>query len=251
MEIFMDIIDQYDLEFINEHCPEGQVPVFFVKGKIKNVGLHKKIKEIYHHVSLKMGHRIPCLPAIDEIVVEKAKKDNFVWAYYATPEERELLRAEKHRLMNLNFRERFSIHTSCFSFNDNGESSDAFRMPLGKLTTTKDIKESIEHIKNTFLTNDAYISAIPDGKNNYTLCFSAFQNIGKNSINILSLTTAHARLQLELMKEFEDCKLALCDTNGNYYDSKKAKKMIAEKASTQNCSYPLTKSQNIYDSRNL
>lgn len=225
----MDNIDQYDLEFINGHCPEGQVPVFYAKGKRKDLGLHIKIKELYRLVGSKMGHRIPCLPVIDEIVVVKAKKDNYVWAYYATPEERDMLRAEKHRLMNSNFREKFSIHTSCFAFNNDGESNDAFRIPLGNLKTNEDITDKFEQIKKSLNTNEVHIYAVPNNDGEYVFSFSAFSTPGKAKLVISDLNAAHARIQLELLKGFKDYDLNLCDTNGNYYDKQNVKPIIVNK----------------------
>ncbi len=225
----MNNLDQYDLEFINKNCPKGQVPVFAVKGEIKNVGLHKKIKELYLRAGNKIGHRIPCSPAIDEIIVEKAHKDNYVWAYYATPEERDLLRSEKHRLMNLNFRERFNMHTSCFAFNDKGEYNDAFRIPLGKVKTLKDVNQIVNQIKDTLSLNEAFIVVAPRGDNDYALYFSAFTPNSKTGFPIHYLAKAHAQAQMALLDKFENHELDLCDFNGNYYNVDDEKAVVENK----------------------
>jgi len=227
----MNNIDKYDLEFINDHCPQGQVPVFFVKGDIKNSGLHKAIKIIYQQVSTKAGHKIPCLPAIDEIVVENdnERKDDYVWAYYATPEERTLLRKEKHRLMNLNFRERFSSSTSCFSFNDKDECNDALRIPLGKVKTIKNVHQIVDKIKGSMQLNETFIRVSPRGDNDYALYFSAFPANSRAGFCIGDLKKAHALVQLALLDEFENHELDLCDFDGNYYNAENERAVVEEK----------------------
>lgn len=225
----MNNIDQFDLEFINDNCPQGKVPVFFVKGDMKNSGLHKTIKEIYQQVGNKIGRKIPCLPAVDEIIVEKEHKDNYVWVYYATPEERDLLRNEKHRLMNLNFREKISTSTSCFSFNDKGEYNDAFRIPLGKVKTIKDVHKIANQIKESILLNEAFIRVVPRGNNDYALYFSAFTPKSRMGFCIRDLTKAHAQVQLALLDNFENHELDLCDFNGNYYNVEDERAVVQDK----------------------
>ena len=247
----MDIIDQYDLEFINTHCPEGQVPVFFVKGKTRDLGLHAKIKTIYRQISNKIGHHIPCLPAIDEIIVDKAKKDNYVWAYYATPEERDLLRAEKHRLMNYNYRENFSIHTSCFSFNDKGESSDAFHMPLAKIATTFNIDKEIEKIRKNFISYNEHIVVKKVNNLTYQIFYSVYSKNGKDGLNITKLTTKHANLQLKFLEQFNDSYIDFCDIAGNYYNFSEAKSIMTQKATAQNNAKSIDESQIDIDSPDL
>ncbi len=231
----MNNLDVYDLEFIYKNCPEGEVPVFVIKGKLKEAVLHQKIKQIYLEVGNKLGRHIPWAPVTHKIIVDKAHKNDYVYAYYATPVERDLLRGEKHRLMNLNFREKISITTSCFAFNDQGESSDAFHIPLGKIKTTKDIDKIVNKIQRKKVSSiKTYVKLIQRDENDYVLTFSAFTPNSRKGYDIGKLKYAHACLQLELLKHFENYELELCDTDGNYYVADDMKTFVEEKRNSTN-----------------
>ncbi len=218
-------IDIYDINFINKNCPEGKVPVFLLKSEEKNSIIHKEIRALFKRVGKSMGHHIPDLPVSEEIVVNKIDKDDLVSVYYATPEERDLIREQKNRIMNINNREMIALRTSCFAFNDKGDYNDAYRIPLAKIKTDKNIKEIIDQIKMPPSANITLFNILPLKANEYLLSFSSFTP-SRRSIDITKLKNFHARFQLKLLDHFANNEIVLCDHNGNYYDTKDIRALL-------------------------
>lgn len=222
----MKYIDKYDLQFISENCPQNLVPAFIIKEPQYGPNLHRKVKTFYKYAERELKHKISLHTAKEKFVIPKIvngkeipnkyAKNEYVYVYYATLQEREAIYRKKHQLMYLYLKQRLPIGTVCCSFNDNNEPINAFSIPLGKVTSDKDVPQ-LTAILQDCLTDGVYIHAISNDDKHYDLALTTYGSTQNFDFSLKQINRAHIDIQKALLQQYSDDEIIICDKNGNDY----------------------------------
>lgn len=224
----MKYLDEFDCRFIDENCPDELVPVFITKTQRKYFDMHRIVKNIYSLAERTMGQKIDKHTTIGRIVDKESEKDEYLFVYYSTVEERAAVNNERQRLMYLNCSNPQPKGTVCCSFNDKNQPIDAFSMPIGKIKSDKDVNKIIDDIKE-YLAESIRLHAIPDGKNTYLVSVCCGNETGRGN-RIAQFREARILIQAALLKNFTDEEILFCDANGNDYQQGEQRAIITELA---------------------
>lgn len=227
----MKYLDEFDYRFIDENCPDKLVPVFITKTQRKYFDMHRIVKNIYSLAERTLGQKIDKHTTIGRIVDKESEKDEYLFVYYSTVEERAAVNDEKQRLMYLNCSNPQPKGTVCCSFNDKNQPIDAFSMPIGEIKSDKDVNKIVGGIKK-HVAESIRIHATPDGKNTYLVSICCGNETGRGN-RIAQFREARILIQAALLKNFTDDEILLCDANGNNYSRDEQRKIISELAKTK------------------
>lgn len=220
----MKKIDEIDYQFIRDNCPDGMVPALIIKtaSTRQNAELHEKVKHLYKVVARSLQSDLIRHLARKKIVEPDYNKDELVYVYYMSPEERAAFNAEKHRLVYFNYSYPQPESTVCCSFNDKNRPINAFTIPIAKIKTDKDVSAVANDLRQ-YLAKEVNLYVNHMGDNCYEISFSARNS---SSCSIPHLKKSHLLLQLALLETFENSELTLCDMVGNNYAQDKQRKIV-------------------------
>lgn len=220
----MKNIDEIDYQFIRDNCPDGMVPVLIIKtaSTRQNAELHEKVKHLYKVVARSLKNDLIRHLARKKIVEPDYNKDELVYVYYMSPEERAAFNAEKHRLVYFNYSYPQPESTVCCSFNDKNRPVNAFTIPIAKIKTDKDVSAVADELRQ-YLAKEVNLYVNHAGNNGYEISFSARNS---SSCSIPHLKKSHLLLQLALLETFDNSELTLCDMCGNDYAQDKQREIV-------------------------
>ncbi len=212
-----------DYQFIVEHCPNNLVPTFFIRESYNFPEMHKVVKAIYRKAELELDRNIPIRMFREILPNQPRRGGGHLIAYYATPQDRAVMYKYKYKLMTFYAKQTALTPTFCYSFNDKNEPVDTLSVPIGKVTSKRDVNKIVDDLQQ-FMYKGAVLRTREDGDGSLNIVLLLFPS---HIATIASLASSHGVIQTVLLDIFGERELSLCDINGNVYPKDQQREHIA------------------------